>query len=140
MIDERRFIVTGGRHRHRKHDYYQLEVAITDYLYDDLDYDTARQAHIIIIQGGCPDGVDAMARCLARDKGYALETYPADFKQHPQDAVETSNQTMADHGANLCLAFPNALADGPSPGTWDMVRRALGAGIETRIYPEACHE
>ena len=126
-----RIIITGGRKRDSEDDY-----ALLDEMLDDIR-EVCRGVNFVIIQGGCPDGVDAMARRLARDRGAAVETYPADFQLHPEDAVEVSNQTMVDHGAHLCLAFPNAPADGPSLGTWDMVRRAVAAGVETRIYPEA---
>ena len=130
-----RIIVTGGRKRASEDDYDLLAntiVGIGEYW--------CRAVGLVIIQGGCPDGVDALARRFAKEYGVPLETYPADFKRHPEDAVEMSNQTMVDHGAGMCLAFPNAPADGPSLGTWDMVRRAVAAGIETRIYPEASHE
>lgn len=133
-MSDLRIIVTGGRKRDSPDDYALLGERL-----DDIR-EVCRGMNHVIIQGGCPDGVDAMARRLARDRGAAVETYPADFKQHPEDAVEVSNQTMVDHGAGLCLAFPNAPADGPSLGTWDMIRRAVAAGIETRIYPEASHE
>lgn len=130
-MSDLRIIVTGGRKRDSLHDY-----ALLDEKLDDI-HEVCRGMNHVIIQGGCPDGVDAMARRLARDRGAAVETYPADFQLHPEDAVEVSNQTMVDQGAYLCLAFPNDPADGPSLGTWDMVRRAVAAGIETRIYPEA---
>lgn len=130
-----RIIITGGRNRDSQDDYDRM----SDMLIDIGDF-WSRSWGLVIIQGGCPDGIDALARRFAKEYDVPLETYPADFKQHPQDAVEVSNQTMVDHGAHLCLAFPNALADGPSLGTWDMIRRAVAAGVETRIYPKAGHE
>lgn len=131
-MSDLRIIVTGGRKRDSEDDYNRM----VNILVDIGEY-WCRAVDLVIIQGGCPDGIDALARRFAKEYDVPLETYPADFKQHPQDAVEVSNQTMVDHGAHLCLAFPNALADGPSLGTWDMVRRAVAAGIETRIYPKA---
>ena len=130
-MSDLRIIVTGGRRRDSKDDY-----ALLDERLDDI-HEMCRGMNFVIIQGGCPDGVDAMARRLARDRGAAVETYPADFKQHPEDAVGVSNQTMVDRGAYLCLAFPNDPAEGQSLCTWDMIRRAVAAGIDTRIYPEA---
>ena len=130
-----RIIVTGGRKRNSEDDYGTMADVL-----DKLDPDGLIATHAVIIQGGCPDGADLLARKVAEEFGIRVETYPADFKHHPENAVELSNQTMVDHGADLCLAFPNAPADGPSLGTWDMIRRALAAGIKTRIYPEASHE
>lgn len=130
-MSDLRIIVTGGRKRDSQDDYTRMVNTLVD-----IDEYWCRAVDLVIIQGGCPDGVDALARRFAKEYGVPLETYPADFKRHPEDAVEMSNQTMVDHGAGMCLAFPNAPADGPSLGTWDMVRRAVAAGIETRIYPE----
>ena len=135
-MSDLRIIVTGGRKRCGDKDCRTLAEAIFTRLPAVL-VPLVGDRRLVIIQGGCLDGIDALARRFAQEYGVPLETYPADFKQHPKDAVEVSNQTMVDHGAGLCLAFPNAPADGPSLGTWDMVRRAVAAGIETRIYPEA---
>lgn len=134
-MSEYRIIITGGRKRESEDDYATLE-DILDYC-DPHGFVDNRAA---IIQGGCPDGADLLARKAAERYGLRVETCPADFDSHPDDAVEVSNQAMVDRGADLCIAMPNAPADGPSLGTWDMIRRAVDAGIETLIYPEAGHE
>lgn len=69
-----------------------------------------------------------------------MEFFPFDYRKHPENGVELSNQHIIEHGADLLLALPDALADGPSHETWDMIRRAVAAGIETSIYPKAGHE
>ena len=135
-MSDLRIIVTGGRKRCGNRDCRTLAEAIFAGLRT-VPVPLVQNRSVVIIQGGCPDGVDAMARDLAVRTAMAVETYPADFESHPDDAVELSNQAMVDHGADLCIAMPNAAADGPSLGTWDMIRRAVAAGIETRIYPEA---
>ena len=135
-MSDLRIIVTGGRKRCGDQDCLTLAEAIFTRLHA-VTVPHGENRRVVIIQGGCPDGVDAMARDLAVHTAMEVETYPADFESHPDDAVELSNQAMVDHGADLCIAMPNAAADGPSLGTWDMVRRAVAAGIETRIYPEA---
>ncbi len=135
-MSDLRIIVTGGRKRCEDQDCLTLAEAIFDGIYTVPD-PHGENRRVVIIQGGCPDGVDAMARDLAEHAAMEVETYPADFDNHPDDAVELSNQAMVNHGADLCIAMPNVAADGPSLGTWDMVRRAVAAGIETRIYPEA---
>lgn len=128
-----RIIVTGGRKRESSFDYEILDNAIWV-----LDHTASLTGNPVIIQGGCPDGADLLAREIAKEWEFAVETVPADFDAHPDDAVEVSNQAMLDRGADMCLAFPNS--DGPSLGTWDMIRRACAAGIETRIYPEGSHD
>ena len=128
-MSDLRIIITGGRHRNHQEDYNTLLEALFDI---DMHWCGARGQ--VIIQGGCPTGIDAMARKLAADYHQPLETFPADWKKHGRAAGPIRNQAMADAGADLCLAFPSA---GRSTGTWDMIRRACAAGIETRIYPEA---
>lgn len=126
-------IITGGRKRHSREDYETLRTAVSSYVSEKSEGSTG-PVRVVIVQGGCADGVDSMARQLAANEDYDVETYPADFGQHPEDAVERSNQAMVNREAALCLAMPNATEDGPSNGTWDMVSRATTAGIETRIY------
>ena len=126
-MSDLRIIITGGRHRNHQEDYNTLREVL-----DDIGecWCWYRQ---VIIQGGCPTGIDAMARKLAAESRQPLETFPADWKKYKTGAGPIRNQAMADAGADLCLAFPSA---GKSTGTWDMIRRACAAGIETRIYPE----
>ena len=137
-MSDLRIIITGGRERNNLPDYYKAKDVIADYIYCCMDDEEAASRPRTIIQGGCPDGIDAMGRSLARDIHFDVETFPADWEKYKTGAGPIRNQQMADAGADLCLAFPNA--DGPSLGTWDMIRRACAAGIETRIYPEADHE
>ena len=138
-MSELRVIVTGGRKRSSEQDLDILAETIWVRLHA-TPVQPGDDRRVVVIQGGCLDGVDAMARDLAQKTALQVETYPADFDIHPDDAVEVSNQAMVDSGADLCIAMPNAPADGPSLGTWDMIRRAVDAGIETLIYPEAGHE
>lgn len=127
-----RIIITGGRKRESEDDYGTMEDIL-----DRLDYDGLHAPHMVIIQGGCPDGADLLARRVAAEFGMPVETFPADWKKHGRAAGPIRNQEMADAGADLCLAFPSA---GRSTGTWDMIRRACAAGIDTHIYAEAKHE
>lgn len=138
-MSELRVIVTGGRKRSSE----QARATLLKGIYDRLHFTPVwfgEELRVVIIQGGCPDGVDAMARDVTDGTFFQVETYPADFDIHPNNAVEVSNQAMVDSGADLCIAMPDAPADGPSLGTWDMICRAVDAGIETLIYPEAGHE
>ena len=131
-MSEFRIIITGVRKRESEDDYGTMADVL-----DRLDTDGLMALHSVIIQGGCPTGSDLLARKVADEFGIRVETFPADWQQHGRAAGPIRNQAMADAGADLCLAFPSR---GRSAGTWDMVRRAVAAGIETRIYPEASHE
>lgn len=131
-MSEFRIIITGGRKRDSEDDYGTMADVL-----DRLDTDGLMALHSVIIQGGCPTGADLLARKVAEEFGIRVETFPADWQQHGRAAGPIRNQAMADAGADLCLAFPSR---GRSAGTWDMIWRAVAAGIETRIYPEASHE
>ena len=124
-----RIIITGGRKRESEDDYGTMADVL-----DRLDTDGLMALHSVIIQGGCPTGADLLARKVADEFGIRVETFPADWQQHGRAAGPIRNQAMADAGADLCLAFPSR---GRSAGTWNMIRRAVAAGIETRINPEA---
>ncbi|OZG49884.1 SLOG family protein [Bombiscardovia coagulans] len=128
MVTDYRIIVTGGRHRHRKEDGRKLLAVL-----ETIKAQRSDPCRLVIVQGGCPTGVDAMARSIAREYKLPVETYTADWDKHGRAAGPIRNQIMADAGANLCLAFPDT---DKSPGTWDMIRRACATGIETRIYPK----
>ena len=127
-----RIIITGGRERGSTRDYEQIYTVFSTV----VNSKCAEQEHVrfTVIQGGCPTGIDSIACTLAHLSGCKCETFPADWEKHGRAAGPIRNQAMADAGADLCLAFPSA---GRSTGTWDMIRRACAACIETRIYPEA---
>lgn len=128
-MSDLRIIVTGGRKRDSQDDYTRMINILVD-----IDEYWCRAVDLVIIQGGCPDGIDALARRFAHEYDVPVESYPADWARYGRAAGPKRNQLMADAGADLCLAFPSL---GRSAGTWDMIRRAVAAGIETRIYPEA---
>lgn len=95
-----------------------------------------RQFHgprtMMVVHGACPQGgVDLVA------EEWALETERADHEPHPADRVAGTflgpqrNSYMVNLGAQLCLAFPTR----GSRGTWDCLRKAVDAGIPSRLYP-----
>lgn len=88
---------------------------------------------VVVIQGECPaGGVDEVAGLWADHvRGVTNEPHPAEWKRLGKSAGMIRNGEMVRAGADICLAFP-----GPkSIGTWDCIRKAVAAGIHTRIYP-----
>lgn len=87
-----------------------------------------------IIQGGAT-GADFLAKVWAYDSfPYSFESrhteFIADWKKHGSQAGPIRNQQMIDEGKpDLVVAFPTP----KSKGTWDMIRRAEKAGIETIV-------
>lgn len=100
----------------------------------------------IVIHGACypkPDrwgnrrliSADYIADVFVTKMAWEGRTEWPDAEPHPADwslgkaAGMLRNGLMVDLGADVCLAFPM----GSSVGTWDCVRRARAAGIETHI-------
>lgn len=127
-----RIIITGGRKRSA----YKGIGDAFDAFVDPIGYLVPKGS--TIVEGGCPTGVDHDAARYANEHGFKLESHPANWKQYGRAAGPKRNEQMAASGADLCLAFPSATG---SPGTWDMIRRAVAQGIKTIVIPEeATHE
>jgi hypothetical protein len=102
---------------------------------DELDMKNLGRRDIVIVHGGAR-GVDTEAenwalRCLPLGSGVTAERYPADWDRHGKRAGFIRNEHMVSLGAHVCLAFPRKV----SPGTWNCIHQAAGAGILVRIYP-----
>lgn len=83
------------------------------------------------IISGMARGPDMFAAEWARKFGFTLHKFPADWDQYKKAAGPIRNQQMLDEGKpDIVIAFPTK----NSRGTWDMVRRAKKAGIETKVY------
>lgn len=92
-----------------------------------------RDLAITIIHGGAR-GADALADKAARELGFAVEEYQADWHKHGRAAGPLRNQRMLDEGKpDRVIAFPLP----GSIGTWDMVRRARKAGIAVDVIEVA---
>ena len=134
-MSDLRIIIAAGHTRQT----YADELLLADQL-DDIHDKCFGGQGTTLIPVILPPGVIDMTVRLADNRGWATQIYTYDYAQHPENGAQLSNQNIIDHKADLLLALPDQISDGPSPGTWDMIRRAVAAGIETRIYPEASHE
>ena len=84
----------------------------------------------VIIEGECR-GADRLAASVAEELGILVEKFPADWARHGRQAGPIRNQQMLAEGKpDYVLAFPTS----ESRGTWDMVRRAKKAGVETKVW------
>ena len=123
-----RIIITGGRNR---------DVSLKEIDREVVEAIRANRVppseRVVITQGGCPTGVDEVAKTYAKARRWSSETFTADWKKYGRAAGPKRNEDMAALGADLCLAFPSAAG---SPGTWDMIRRAAAHGTRTIIIPE----
>lgn len=84
----------------------------------------------LIIEGECR-GADKLAASVAEELGIPVLKFPAEWSRFGRRAGPIRNQQMLDEGKpDYVLAFPVA----ESRGTWDMVRRAKKAGVETEVW------
>ena len=80
-----------------------------------------------IISGGA-NGVDALAKKLAKHQGLGYVEYPADWNKYGRRAGYLRNQTIVDN-CDMVLAF----WDGQSRGTADTIEKAKRAMKPTFI-------
>ncbi len=66
---------------------------------------------------------------IAEELRLDVETWPTEVDLHGSRAEMVRNQLMVDSGADLCVAFPI----GKCRETWDCIKRARGAHIETIV-------
>ena len=82
---------------------------------------------IEIISGGAR-GADALGERYARERGYQVKRFPADWKQYGKAAGPKRNEAMAKY-ADALLAYWN----GRSPGTQNMIDLAKAHGLKVGV-------
>lgn len=85
------------------------------------------QKHIEIVSGGAK-GADVLGERYAKEMGYALKIFPADWDKYGKKAGPVRNQQMADYGDALV-----AFWDGKSKGTANMIANARMKNLLVRI-------
>ena len=83
----------------------------------------------LVIQGEAK-GADLLAKACAVSLNIPVECFPADWGKHGKAAGHIRNQQMLDFGPDLVIAFYPVT--GITPGTKDMVRRAIAKGIPVK--------
>ena len=85
----------------------------------------------LIIQGAAR-GADTFGKIAAIWLGVPWQEFPADWKKHGKAAGSIRNQQMLDEGKpDMILAFHPV--SGCTPGTADMIRRAVAAGLPVKV-------
>ena len=85
------------------------------------------QTHNIVVITGAARGADCLGEQYAREKGYTIDSRPADWNAHGKSAGFIRNVQMA-NSANALIAF----WDGQSKGTKHMIDTAINKGLEVR--------
>ena len=78
---------------------------------------------IIIVSGGC-SGADLLGERYAKENGYSIDRYPAEWKEYGQKAGIMRNTVMADNADALITYW-----DGISRGTKNMIDEARKKGL-----------
>ena len=81
----------------------------------------------IVIVSGTARGADRLGEQYARERGYRIERYPADWDRDGNSAGPIRNAKMADN-AHALIAF----WDGQSRGTMNMIETAKSKGLMVR--------
>lgn len=84
-----------------------------------------------VIEGGCR-GADRLAAEIARELGFKVVEFRAEWQRYGRAAGPIRNRRMLDEGRpDLVLAFHAAIKK--SRGTADMIRQARRAGVSVRV-------
>ena len=119
MREDFRIIVSGTR----TFDDYEFLCYHCDYFLSEM-----RKKRRIVIVSGRANGADQMGERYARERGYSLRTYPANWERYGNRAGPIRNELMAQN-ADALIAY----WDGRSPGTKNMIDMARDYGLLVRI-------
>lgn len=118
LISKYRVIIAGCR----DFDNYELLKEKCDYFLQD-----EKKEDVVIISGHA-SGADALGERYAQERGFQLETFPADWKAHGRAAGPIRNARMAS-AANALIAF----WDGKSRGTKNMIETAKNHNLKVVV-------
>jgi len=82
----------------------------------------------VTIVSGCALGADRFGIIYAKQKGYGIDLYPADWDKYGKSAGYVRNALMADN-ADTCICF----WDGKSKGTKHMIDIATEKGLKVEV-------
>lgn len=116
-----RVIIAGTR--------YFNDYAVLCAVCDRLLADKVKQGFdIVIVSGGCA-GADMLGEAYAKERGYQVERYPAQWERYGKKAGRIRNAEMANN-ADALIAYWN----GESRGTRHMIETAREKGLAIRIH------
>lgn len=87
-----------------------------------------QRTHTVVVISGTARGADQMGERYAREWGFQLRRFPADWELYGKSAGHIRNAKMADN-ADALIAF----WDGESRGTKNMIDNARRKGLAVRV-------
>lgn len=118
-VMDKRVVIAGSRNFNN----YEQFSAVVDKCLSRI----RKEYEIIILSGHC-SGADLMAERYAKENGFGLEVFPADWSLG-RKAGPLRNKQMVDV-ADYAIAFPSG-----GRGTQSLINLAQRKGIPTKIYP-----
>lgn len=97
-------------------------------IYIDFCLSNIRQENEIIIVSGCASGADAIGERYARENGFKVEKYPANWGKYGKGAGPMRNRQMAE----VC-DYVICFWDGKSRGTKSMIEFAKDFNKPVRV-------
>lgn len=95
-------------------------------------------AHLVTLVSGGAQGADLLAMSVAKELGWQISTYVADWDKHGKKAGPIRNQRMLDEEQPIiCAAF--LIPELPCRGTRDMMERCYVSGVPVYVTPGAWH-
>ena len=96
--------------------------------YIDFCLSNIRKENNIVIVSGCASGADAIGERYAKENGFDVEKYPADWKTYGKSAGPKRNKRMAEVGDYVICFW-----DEKSKGTKSMIEYAKKCGKPVKI-------
>ena len=87
-----------------------------------------QRTHTVVVISGTARGADQMGERYAKERGFQLRRFPADWELYGKSAGHIRNAKMADN-ADALIAF----WDGESKGTKNMIDNARRKGLAVRV-------
>lgn len=128
-FNEVRLIIAGGR------DFsdYEMLSKYTDHFINTVIQPSIKCGYVktnkIVIISGHARGADALGERYAKERGYELKIFPADWNKHGKSAGYIRNKQMAKYGNSL-IAF----WDGKSKGTSHMINLGVTENLLSVVY------
>ncbi len=97
--------------------------------YIDFCLSNIRKKNDIVIVSGCASGADAIGERYAKEYGFKVEKYPADWKTYGKSAGPRRNKQMAEISDYVICFW-----DGKSRGTKSMIEFSKKLGKPIKIH------
>jgi hypothetical protein len=103
----------------------------TDYTYlkSKLDFLLAKKHPDIDVVSGCARGADTLGERYAREKGYSVKKFPANWDTYGKKAGYLRNKDMAEYASHAVIFW-----DGSSRGTKSMIELCQAYSLIYRVF------